>query len=192
MDRCIDNSLLTLCTANVIASYHSRAQISDPQVLAVPTRGHMDYRRINHRNRRTNATRRSEISDRHQFFVAQSHLSNLEYQFFVIRDLVDRVKHSLPGGLEWTVAVCHPGSGRQCDSAAIVRHDSQSGERPMSVADRGALVADSPCAHRQRNTRPRSPARFSDAPRRASTRGARHLGRPTGQPRRGPQRAALR
>lgn len=36
------------------------------------------------------------ISWSHQFFVAETHLLDLKYQFFVIRDLVERVKTSLP------------------------------------------------------------------------------------------------
>jgi hypothetical protein len=37
------------------------------------------------------------IPDRHQFFIAETNLSNLKYQFFVTRDLVARVKRSRPG-----------------------------------------------------------------------------------------------
>lgn len=100
----------------------------------------------------------------HQFFVAENYLSDLEYQFFDIRDLVERVKRSRPGRMEWTVAVCRPGSHRQCDSAAIARRDSQSGERPISSTDRGALVAGLPPALVARVTHALDrPVRVSDA-----------------------------
>jgi hypothetical protein len=99
----------------------------------------------------------------HQFFVAQNHLSDLKYQFFVIRDLVERVKTSLPRQAEMDRCGEQPGIGSHCDSAANVRRDSQSGERPIPWQTVARRSPASPGSRGQRNTRSIGRAVFSEA-----------------------------
>ncbi len=106
--------------------------------------------------------RRASSSDTSQIFTVKIILADSRSQFSGVWESRWAASGAaMRGGVKLTVAASHPGSGRQCDSVAMVRRDSLSGELSILWEAVGRWSPASPSSRGHRNTLDRSNCEFS-------------------------------